>query len=237
MNWVHTVWVNSHSTSSHTQYFFKSSQCQLGWEQLFQSECFCFISITFSCPACLDVFPGCWIAAYTHSFMVPSRLLEQWRLGRAWVLNKGLRPDTCGLWTDSSFVAEANGVGVGGQGPGTLGEERQAEGAPWETAWPNNHNNTSTRPPVIQWSFAGRKRRNGTTARCQQESGNPMSEGELENYRTEENLKARVDRWWTEGWRKEERRWGETERKADSLNGLRAPKKPPFCLSQKGSRN
>lgn len=169
--------------------------------------------------------------------MVPSLLLEQWRLGRAWVLNKGLRPDTCGLWTDSSFVAEASRVGVGGQGPGTLREERQAEGAPWETACPT----TTTTPQQGLQSSSGveleRKGRNGATARCQQESRNPTSEGELENYRAEENLKGKVDRWWTEGWRKEERRWAETGGKADTLGGLLAPKKPPFCLSQKGSWN
>lgn len=212
MNWGHYVWVNSHSTYSHTEHKFTES-AEL--RAIVPRVCLCFISITFSCSVFLCAFPGCWIV-YTLSFMVPSLLLEQWRLGRTWVLNKALRPDTCGLWTDSSFVAEARGVGVGGQGPGTLGEERQAKGAPWEKAWANNHNNTSTRAPVIQWSRAGRKVRNGTTAKCQWESRNPVAEGDEEQACC--GKPKRQSEQMIECWREEKGR--RMKRKADFMGGL-----------------
>ena len=152
--------------------------------------------------------------------MVPSLLLEQWRLGRTWVLNKGLRPDTCGLCTDSSFVRLQGVWEFGGQGPGTLREERQAEGAPWETAWANNHNNTSTRAPVIQRSRAGREGRNGTAARCQQESRRPtQEEGRGKPKRGTGQM---MDR----GRKKVRGEWKET----NYTGGLAAPKKTPFLF-------
>lgn len=71
------------------------------------------------------------------------------------------------------------------RGPGHSDEERQAEGAPWETAWANSHNNTSTRAPVFEWNQAGRKEEIRTKVICQQTPWNPALRSREGNFSRE----------------------------------------------------